>query len=51
MGWLCVIAGSELVESVRSEGLIWLAAGGLAYTLGTFFYVRKIKFCGFLITS
>lgn len=41
MGWLCLIAGPELVESISSEGLAWLAAGGLAYTLGTVFYVRK----------
>lgn len=41
MGWLCLLAGPALVESVSVVGIAWLAAGGLAYTVGTVFYMRK----------
>lgn len=41
MGWLCLLAGPELVNSISREGVAWLAAGGLAYTAGTIFYMRK----------
>jgi len=41
MGWLCLLAIPALVESISTEGLIWLTAGGLAYTFGTIFYMRK----------
>ncbi len=39
MGWLIVIAGKELWDSMPHWGLFWLAAGGLAYTGGVVFYV------------
>jgi hemolysin III len=41
MGWLVVIAIKPLVASVHLGGLLWLLAGGLAYTLGTVFYGLK----------
>jgi len=41
MGWLCLLAGPALVESISVAGMAWLAAGGIAYTVGTVFYVRK----------
>ncbi|MDH4071728.1 MAG: hemolysin III family protein [Gammaproteobacteria bacterium] len=41
MGWLCLLAGPQLMESISNEGVLWLAAGGLAYTFGTVFYMRK----------
>ena len=41
MGWLCLLAGPALVESLSVAGIAWLTAGGLAYTVGTVFYVRK----------
>lgn len=41
MGWLCLLAGPELLASISPEGMAWLAAGGIAYTLGTVFYMRK----------
>lgn len=37
MGWLCVVAVDELLVSVPPNGLIWLAAGGAAYTIGIIF--------------
>lgn len=39
MGWLVVLAGAELVESLDTGGLVLLTAGGITYTLGVIFYV------------
>ena len=45
MGWLCVIAGKELLSSVPQVALIWLAAGGMIYTIGIIFLAwRKIPY-------
>src|SRR6476620_11974350 len=41
MGWLIVVAIKPLVENVPRAGLMWLAAGGLAYTGGVVFYSMK----------
>ncbi len=38
MGWLIVIAAKPLVAGVPAMGLLWLVAGGLAYTLGVVFF-------------
>ena len=34
MGWLCIIAVKPMLSEIPSGGLIWLASGGLFYTLG-----------------
>jgi hemolysin III len=34
MGWVAVVAAGPIIERVPFEGLAWLVAGGLAYTLG-----------------
>lgn len=41
MGWLVVVAIYPLWKSVGWHGLLWIALGGLCYTLGIFFYVRR----------
>ncbi len=41
MGWLCIIAVYPLVQNLRPAGLIWLAAGGLAYSTGAVVYAVK----------
>jgi hemolysin III len=38
MGWLVVIAVKPLLASIATPGLVLLAAGGLAYTLGVAFF-------------
>lgn len=38
MGWLVVIAAHPLTERVPAPGLLWLVAGGLAYTIGVVFF-------------
>lgn len=39
MGWLVVVAAGPLFEAVPVAGLMWLLAGGLAYTLGVAFFL------------
>ena len=34
MGWLIVVAAEPLMTRMPAPGLIWLMAGGAAYTLG-----------------
>lgn len=40
MGWIVIFAASELIIKVPTGGLVFLLAGGLAYTLGTIFYAN-----------
>ncbi len=45
MGWLIVIAFKPFYESAPSGLLIWILAGGIAYTLGTiFFSLQKMRY-------
>jgi hemolysin III len=41
MGWIAVIAIKPLLAALPTGGFVLLAAGGLAYTGGTLFYVMK----------
>jgi hemolysin III len=34
MGWVAVVAAGPLIERMSAQGLAWLVAGGLSYTLG-----------------
>lgn len=38
MGWLIVFDFSNLAETIGSDGVLWLFAGGLFYTVGILFY-------------
>lgn len=38
MGWLAIVAIVPLIEALSWDGFLWLAAGGLLYTLGIAFY-------------
>jgi hemolysin III len=45
MGWMIVFAIKPLMDSLPLEGLHWLFAGGVAYTIGAILYsIKKIKF-------
>jgi hemolysin III len=45
MGWIIVFALEPLIHNLSSEGLFWLVAGGVAYTVGAVLYsIKKIKF-------
>lgn len=41
MGWLIVIALGPLIASMPAEPLLLLLAGGLCYTVGTYFFVKE----------
>lgn len=41
MGWVVVIATKPILEVLTTTTLVWLVAGGLSYTAGTFFYLRQ----------
>ena len=41
MGWLIIVAIKPMLNSLDAWTLGWLLAGGLFYTLGTYFYHRE----------
>ncbi|UJF23745.1 hemolysin III family protein [Suttonella sp. R2A3] len=43
MGWLVLVAIMPIVEALAAPGLIWLAVGGVFYTLGVYWYVNDEK--------
>jgi hemolysin III len=48
MGWLAVIAAPQILTRVPTSGLIWLVAGGVAYTAGTgFFAAQRLRYSHF----
>jgi hemolysin III len=49
MGWLVVIALRPLWLHLPHAGLLWLVAGGIAYTAGVAFYAsRRLRYGHFL---
>ena len=49
MGWLILIAADTAWALVPKWGLLWLFAGGIAYTAGTLFFVaERIRYCHFV---
>jgi hemolysin III len=45
MGWVIVFAIKPLINNLPLEGLLWLIAGGIFYTIGAILYsIKKIKF-------
>lgn len=49
MGWLIVVAIRPLILAVPLPGILWLVAGGIAYTAGVGFYAsRRIPYGHFL---
>ena len=44
MGWLAVIGVVPMIEALTWAGFLWVAAGGVVYTLGTVFYFFDEKF-------
>lgn len=41
MGWMVILAIGPFLRQIPQVTMIWLIAGGLAYTLGTVFYMSK----------
>ncbi len=50
MGWIAVVAAGPLIERLPSEGLAWLVAGGLAYSLGALVYLldSRVRYAHFV---
>jgi hemolysin III len=49
LGWIAIFAGRLFWLHIAPAGLILIAAGGVAYTAGTFFYAnRRIRFGHFV---
>jgi hemolysin III len=43
MGWAGVLVIKPLINNMPTQGLIWLAIGGLFYTFGVYFYAKDRK--------
>lgn len=43
MGWLALVAIVPLISALSWDGFVWLAAGGLFYTVGIIFYATDEK--------
>jgi hemolysin III len=44
MGWVIIFAIKPLINNLPLEGLLWLFAGGISYTIGAALYsIKKIK--------
>jgi len=43
MGWLIIIAINPLLAKLPTEGLLWLLAGGLSYTVGVIFFATDSR--------
>jgi hemolysin III len=45
MGWLVVIAAPQMAEAIGPNGMAWLLAGGICYSVGAIFYaLERIPF-------
>lgn len=45
MGWIIIFAIEPLVNNLSADGLFWLVAGGVAYTVGAILYaIKQLKF-------
>ncbi len=45
MGWLIIFDFSNLSEALGPNGILWLFAGGLSYTVGIIFYaIHKVPY-------
>ena len=42
MGWTCVLAFTQLLNSLSRASFMWLLAGGLIYTIGGVIYALKL---------
>ena len=41
MGWLAVLAAPQLAAEIGANGMAWLVAGGVLYSVGAAFYVAR----------
>jgi hemolysin III len=48
MGWMALLFFRPLCQQLPVDGLLWLIAGGLAYTLGVIFYAARARYSHFV---
>lgn len=41
MGWLVVLVAPQIKDAIGANGMIWLVAGGVCYSVGAVFYAAK----------
>jgi hemolysin III len=44
MGWIVLVAVQPLIAALGMDGFIWLAGGGVLYTVGIIFFVYDSRF-------
>jgi len=44
MGWVCVLAFTQILNALSREAFMWLLAGGIIYTAGGILYALKLPF-------
>lgn len=42
MGWTCVLAFTQILNSLSREAFMWLLTGGIIYTIGGIIYALKL---------
>lgn len=42
MGWVCVLAFTQMINSLSAQAFGWLLAGGIIYTIGGIIYALKL---------
>lgn len=42
MGWICVLAFTQILNSLSTQAFLWLLAGGIIYTIGGVIYALKV---------
>lgn len=42
MGWICILAFTQILNSLPKMAFIWLLTGGIIYTLGGILYAMKL---------
>jgi len=50
MGWVALVAAAPLYERMSADGLAWLVAGGMSYTVGAvvFLFDSKLRYAHFV---
>jgi hemolysin III len=41
MGWICVLAIYPMTQTIPTGGIVWLAIGGIMYSIGAVIYALK----------
>jgi hemolysin III len=44
MGWIVLVAVKPLLAALGTAGFMWLAGGGISYTIGIIFFAYDTRF-------